>query len=287
MMGYAGDFGMRGMKLFVDPRLREAGRAAAIASQPVARWFGGWTKDVRGEADAIVAAAVEQGALAQLVVYNIPGRDSGGHSAGGAESSAAYRAWIDELAAGIGRRQAIVILEPDALPQLETLGKADQEKRLADLSYAVERFAGQTDAIIYIDAGHSAWHDVDIMARRLQQANVARARGFSLNVSNFRRTEEAVAYGDTIARKLGGKHYVVDTGRNGQGPPPDIGEWWFNPPGRGLGRHPSTNPEVGEYIDAYLWIKTPGESDGATNGGPPAGEWFEEYAQMLIANAVQ
>jgi endoglucanase len=281
----ASDSGVRGAKLYVDLRLNETGRPGAIASQPVARWFGEWTGDVRTKVDEVVSSATEKHALAQLVAYDIPGRDGGGYSAGGAGSSAVYRAWIDEFAVGIGRRQAIVILEPDALAQLQTLSNTDQTTRLADLAYATEKLATQTGAIIYIDAGHSAWHDVGTMARRLQQANVERARGFALNVSNFQRTEATVAYGDALARELGGKHYVIDTGRNGQGPQPDAGERWINPYGRGLGVRPTTNPEIGRYADAFLWIKTPGESDGTANGGPPAGEWFEAYAQMLIANA--
>jgi endoglucanase len=64
------------------------------------------------------------------------------------------------------------------------------------------------------------------------------------------------------------------------------GEWWINLPGCGLGVRPTTNPGLGNYVDAYLWVKTPSESDGSANGGPPAGEWFEAYAQKLIANAV-
>lgn len=31
-------------------------------------------------------------------------------------------------------------------------------------------------------------------------------------------------------------------------------------------------------LDAYLWIKRPGESDGECRGGPAAGQWWPEYA---------
>ena len=31
-------------------------------------------------------------------------------------------------------------------------------------------------------------------------------------------------------------------------------------------------------VDAFLWIKTPGESDGTCSGGPAAGKWWGEYA---------
>ncbi|WP_081596384.1 glycoside hydrolase family 6 protein [Cellulomonas massiliensis] len=98
-------------------------------------------------------------------------------------------------------------------------------------------------------------------------------------------------------------HGVVDTSRNGQGywtaPPGKYtdAETWCNPPGRGLGQAPTLS--TGDpYIDANLWIKIPGESDGqclrGTSGpedpergmvDPAAGQWFEEMARELVANA--
>ncbi|AGP54331.1 glycoside hydrolase family 6 protein [Streptomyces rapamycinicus] len=101
------------------------------------------------------------------------------------------------------------------------------------------------------------------------------------------------------------KHYVTDTSRNGQGPwtpraahhrHNDV-QSWCNPPGRGLGRRPTTS--TGEaLLDAALWVKTPGESDGrclrGTDGpldpvrgtvNPEAGEWFPEQALELVRYA--
>ena len=72
------------------------------------------------------------------------------------------------------------------------------------------------------------------------------------------------------------KHFVIDTSRNGQGPwtapagaYPDP-EVWCNPPDRGAGAVPSTTTG-NALIDAYLWIKVPGECDGKCyrgTGGP-------------------
>jgi endoglucanase len=98
--------------------------------------------------------------------------------------------------------------------------------------------------------------------------------------------------------------FVVDTSRNGVGPwlPPAYPDPqdWCNPPDRGLGYRPTAdtgNP----LIDAYLWVKIPGESDGECTRGlgpagttidpewglidPPAGEWFPEMALDLVHNA--
>ena len=38
-------------------------------------------------------------------------------------------------------------------------------------------------------------------------------------------------------------------------------------------------------LDAFVWIKRPGESDGTCNGGPPAGSWWPEYALGLAQRA--
>jgi endoglucanase len=76
-------------------------------------------------------------------------------------------------------------------------------------------------------------------------------------------------------------HFVIDTSRNGKGPK---GTRWCNPPGRGLGAPPTT--ETGNpLVDAFLWIKTPGESDGECNGAPKAGQWWPRYALGLARRA--
>ena len=98
--------------------------------------------------------------------------------------------------------------------------------------------------------------------------------------------------------------FVIDTSRNGQGTwtapathPAGDPQVWCNPPGRGLGLRPTAN--TGQpLLDAYLWVKTPGQSDGQcyrwTSGpldpvrnmaDPAAGQWFPEMALELVENA--
>lgn len=267
--------------LYVDPYHLSLGRPAAITSQPIARWFGDWNSDITGEVAEYVNGAAASGQLGVIVAYNIPARDCGGYSAGGVGSYEAYRTWIRGLAAGIGQHQVMVVLEPDALAGMDCLNSTDQQQRLANLSDAVAVLSG-TGALTYIDAGNAVWQSVGTMASRLQQANVAAAQGFSLNVSNFIATSPSASYGAAVAAAIGGKHFIIDTSRNGNGPAP--GYAWCNPAGRALGIRPTTS--VSEpYLDAYLWIKFPGESDGTCNGGPAAGEWFAGHAQELISNA--
>ena len=132
---------------------------------------------------------------------------------------------------------------------------------------------------------------------------------------------------------------LIDTGRNGWGgpgrpaaasPSTDLETFvdesrvdrrihasnWCNQVGAGLGERPRAAPAAG--IDAYLWVKPPGESDGSSTfggdgsdkgyepmcdptyggnsrngnhpsgakaGAPPAGEWFSEQFRELMANA--
>jgi endoglucanase len=129
-------------------------------------------------------------------------------------------------------------------------------------------------------------------------------------------------------------HFLVDTSRNGRGPL-DVSPFgaapydqpagvlggltsgnWCNPFGAGLGLRPTANTGV-SLLDAYLWVKIPGESDGSCDiaGGarawdytqydpwgvtgdaqnhfdplwgmvdPNAGAWFPQQALQLAQNA--
>ena len=286
-----------GAKWFLDPnsnarrqadawrssRSADAAQIDKIAGQPQADWFGDWSGDVKSAVSARVGQISAAGALPVLVAYDIPLRDCGSYSAGGATSAAAYKTWIRAFAAGIGTRRAIVVLEPDALAGMGCLSVADQQTRLALISDAVSVLGAQPGVSTYIDAGNSTWQSAATMASRLQSAGIAGARGFSLNVSNYLTTSTQLAYGDQLSSLVGGKHFIVDTSRNGLGPTAD-GQW-CNAPGRALGNRP-TAATGDAKADALFWIKRPGESDGACNGGPAAGQWWADYALGLAKRAV-
>lgn len=273
---------LSGMQFYVDPNSSAKGRVDAIANQPTARWFGGWNSDIRADANNLVTNAHAQGRVPTLVAYNIPQRDCGSYSAGGANSDGGYRSWIGGFAAGIGQRKAVVILEPDAVSGLDCLSPTDQATRLSLLNEAVSTLKSQTQAVIYIDAGNARWHPATVMADRLSRAGLGAADGFSLNVSNFITSNENIAFGNTLSNLVGDKHYVIDTSRNGNGPTAD--SQWCNPRGRKLGAAPTASTGHA-LVDAYLWIKMPGESDGSCNGGPSAGVWWQEYALELAKNS--
>jgi endoglucanase len=291
---------LRSARLHVDPQSQArqemarhrddpaALRALAkIAGQPQSVWFGDWvpTDRVRAQVARTTTAAAQRRAVASIVLYAVPGRDCGSFSAGGLSGPRPYAAWVRQVAAGIGTRRTIVVLEPDGLAQLDCLSPALRAQRLAMLRDAVAALRRAPGAVVYLDAGHARWHDVGTMAGRLRSAGVVGARGFALNVSNFGRTADEVRYGDRLAAAVGsGARYVVDTSRNGRGPASgDLS--WCNPTGRGLGDRPTTRPGPAR-ADAYLWIKTVGQSDGECGRGEPrAGTWWPSYAISLAARA--
>jgi endoglucanase len=253
-----------------------------IARTAQAVWFNGWHTDVASATSKYVSAAAAAGALPVLVAYNIPQRDCGSYSAGGSSSAEAYISWMRAFASGIGARRAVVILEPDALAGMNCLSTTDRARRVSLLGQAIDILKANTQTVVYLDAGHARWIGASEMANRLKSANVARADGFSLNVSNFLVNAENVSYGSTISSLVGGKHFVIDTSRNGQGA--TATNEWCNPAGRGLGVSP-TAATGHPLVDALLWIKRPGESDGTCNGGPAAGKWWADYALGLAQRA--
>jgi endoglucanase len=285
-----------GRRFYVDPdsaarrqaadwrasRPADAAQMDKIAAQPQAAWFGGWNTDVAADVRALVDRAQAAGRVPALVAYNIPQRDCGAYSAGGASSADAYRAWIRGLADGIGTRTAAVLLEPDALAGIGCLSAADRDRRLALLRDAVAVLSAHPGVSVYLDGGHAHWQPAAEMASRLRAAGVADAQGFFLNVSNFVASSDNASYGAQVASLTDGKHFVIDTSRNGLGPAAD-GDW-CNPPGRALGLRPGSTTGVSRQ-DANLWIKRPGESDGPCHGGPAAGQWWADYALGLAQRA--
>ncbi|MEV7088632.1 glycoside hydrolase family 6 protein [Streptomyces sp. NPDC093085] len=259
-----------------------AAQIGKIAEQPVAEWVVPDNAEAQTKGFTEAAAKADREAL--LVLYNIPHRDCGQFSKGGAADGDAYRAWVDQVAQGIGDRRATVILEPDAVLHLVDGCTPQQfhEERYDLLKGAVERLKKQPATTVYLDAGNAGWQTPDALYEPLQRAGIAAADGFSVNVSNFYATDASEDFGKRLSAKVGGKPFVIDTSRNGNGPYTggDPAENWCNPPGRALGERPTVR--TGDpLVKAYLWIKRPGESDGDCKGGPKAGEWYPKYALEL------
>jgi len=205
---------------------------------------------------------------------------------------------------------------------------------------------------MYIDSGHGGWlgweNNMAAYAQIINSLNVnGKFRGFATNVANYQPLGLACPQFDWCLNNahpsdpccadpchLEGQYnpsnnehnyvlelartfssispkFIIDTGRNGvAGMRSDCANW-CNIRGAGIGLVPSTNTSD-PNIDAYFWLKTPGESDGCTqtlpNGqqclrfdsfcgssdsigsqqgeprSPVAGQWFDYEVQMLAKN---
>ncbi len=252
-----------------------------IAAQSQALWLDNPDPSaVRDQVSGLVSAAESQHAIPVLVTYAIPKRDCrAGVSGGGAQDFATYRDWVDNVAQGLGTATAVVVVEPDALAELECLAPPEQADRIAGLAYAgTTLHTHDPHARVYFDAGNSHWKSARTMVDRLRQVGVGRSGdGIALNVANFNPTSNEVRYGNEILRRLSDPRLamVIDTSRNGNGPSP--AHQFCDPPGRRLGESPTADTRT-RGVDAYLWIKHPGQSDGC-RAAP--GQFLPDYAYQL------
>ncbi len=254
-----------------------------IASQPATRWLSNFNvSTVESEVSGYVGAAVSAGRLPALTLYGIPNRDCGGASAGGAPDLATYQTWVNNIARGLAGRTTVVILEPDSLALLTCLNSSEITARSQALATAT-RTLKAAGAKVYLDAGHSAWNSAAEQAGRLAAAGVADGDGFYTNASNFQPTASEAAYGRAIisalnGRGISGKRQVIDTSRNGGA----SGDWCGDDnTDRRIGQYPTTATNDAN-IDAYLWIKPPGEADGCRY---TAGSFQPDLAYSLASSA--
>jgi endoglucanase len=270
-------------ELEAEGKSDSAEAASVIAEEPVAIWLSSFY-DEEELVDLIernITRAEKYGTTPVFVTYDIPNRDCGGESAGGAESDAEYLEWNQLVVDNIRGHRAVILVEPDSVGHISTCPEQAVD-RTDTLRAAV---AAMYDAGIpaYLDGGNSTWVDAQTMADRLKASGIDEARGFFTNVANYNTEDAERAYAEELADLVGGDvHYVIDVGRNGTG-------WrgtWCNGEGAGLGRSPRV-AVTGNRIDAFLWVKTPGASDGRCTGGPAAGKWFPTYAEDLVSNRAE
>ncbi len=276
-----------------------------------------------------------------FVLYDLPGRDCNAEASAGeldvnAAGEARYQhSYVDVIAAAFRAhpdQRIAMILEPDSLSNLVTnLGTpkcqaaADIYKR--GIAYAITKLS-LPNVFLYLEAAHAGWlgwpknlaRSVPLYKEVLAMAGGAeRIRGFALDVSNYDPAKDPSApprvpeyaasdelgYAGDLAKALTkagitGKGFVIDTGRDGRANIRTAAGNWCNIKGAGLGERPRANPAP--KIDAYLYIKVPGESDGtsdanaprfdpncasddATPGAPQAGKMFDAFLIDLLKNA--
>jgi endoglucanase len=275
----------RGARLFVDnqtagarwQRAHGAGWLDPITTRPQAHWLNG-PQDLAGVPD-LAARARRQRALLVLVAYYIPNR--GCSSSGqGASTSRHYRRWIDRLVDHLGSTRAAVVVEPDAVA-----ADCFDTRRAILLKHTLRRLAG-AGQYVYLDAGHARWRSTGEMAQRLLRAGIQYAQGFSVNVANRQTTRQSYQWGRELSDLLGRREFVIDSSRNGLGPPPDEpdrDDEWCNPRRQALGQAPTTETSM-PGLAALLWVKLPGESDGIC-GGETSYLFSPTQARRLTVNS--
>ncbi|MEU7913222.1 glycoside hydrolase family 6 protein [Microbispora bryophytorum] len=312
-------------------RKADAALMRALAAAPHSVNLNMPVAEVRDTVTSTMRLAAAHDAVPVFLTDYIPLTDC---SDRGAPDERAYRDWIDQVAAVIGAGRAVVVLEPNSLTKVPgtdncpTGGTAGTAERYRELAYAVDRLGALPHTAVYLDGGIQGWPEsVADIADRLVKAAIGRADGFYLNSSDFQPTDSLLRYGERLSRcvyllrtKGGGTcadaeidavpadapltHFVIDTSRNGKGvwdAPEDKyadPQLWCNPPGRGVGRRPTTDTG-NELADAFLWIRHPGESNGrCLRGGsgpedpvynqvaPVGGTWWPSLALDRARNAV-
>jgi endoglucanase len=247
--------------------IKNAFLLSAMLAQGHAVWF---TKGTPAQVQRDVRETMFEAALQRrvpvLVAYNLPFRDCGQYSSGGARNTADYLAWIDGFAKGIGSGKALVILEPDGLglvpgegctvsdADLAAAGLASQAEantaRYDQLNGAVDRLEQQQNVSVYLDATHPGWLNVGDASTRLVHAGVQRAEGFFLNASNYQYTANNVFYGTWISDCIA---YATSVSPGDYGGCPN--QYWDGGPATGWD---------GDALDTYqVWSDQPYSSTRA------------------------
>jgi cellulose 1,4-beta-cellobiosidase len=276
-----------------------------------------------------------------IVVYDLPERDCSAESSAGElkadeNGEARYRTeFIDPIAAQFKAhpdQPIAVVLEPDSLGNMATnmaIPKCQKARSIYKngIVYALKAFK-LPNVSVYLDAAHAGWLGWDdnrakiakVFKQVLGEAGGPHmSRGFATNISNYTHLSNRdgavleptnpcpneLAYVRTLRKTLemyGFRNhgFIVDTSRNGKGGIRDKWGDWCNIKGAGLGERPRADPAPD--IDAYWWVKPPGESDGSSDpqgprfdpmcagknaapNAPQAGQWFEAYFMDLVRNA--
>jgi endoglucanase len=282
---------------------RDAELMLKIARNPQFKWWGRWA----GETNPAKALSwwlgrmekQQPGAVPQLVVARHEGKKcSPTYLGGGARGDARYRAWIRNFARVVGNRRVVIAFEPDSIGTVDCLARHRRTARYAMLRYGVDVLSRLPNATIYIEGGASDWEHPRVVARKLRRVGIEKVRGFMVNATHKDWTKNSVQHCLDVSRLLGGKHCIVNTSHNGNGPL-HYRKWidrsrrlwrritvWCNPPNEALGPAPtSTDVTRPDVVDGYFWIERPGFSNGFCNGGPKTGAWWKERALLLARRA--
>jgi cellulose 1,4-beta-cellobiosidase len=296
----------------------------------------GWLDQAKQQQDASGVPT-----MTLIVVYDLPERDCSAESSAGElradeNGEARYRTeFIDPITAQFKahpHQPIAVVLEPDSLGNMATnmsIPKCQKARSIYKdgIVYAIKSFH-LPNVSVYLDAAHAGWLGWDdnrakiarVFKQVLSEAGGPQMiRGFATNTANYTHLSNRdgavlepsnpcpneLTYVKTLRKTMemyGFKNhgFIVDTSRNGKGQIRKKWGDWCNIAGAGLGERPRADPAPG--VDAYWWVKPPGESDGSSDANgprfdvmcagesaakdaPQAGKWFEAYFMDLVHNA--
>jgi endoglucanase len=203
-----------------------------------------------------------------------------------------FRRQIDEVAAGVGNRPAVFLLEIDGLGSSRcVIHSAARSVYEADLRYEIDKISALPHTVVYMEGGYSDSNSPAYTAGVLNAIGIRKIRGFYTNDTHLQWTAKEAKWAQRVSAKTHGAHFLINTSENGQGPklnphPITQGvENLCNPPGRGLGPKPTTSTPFA-HSDGFVWQHVPGNSSGC-GGGPPGGTFWLAKAVGLASRANQ
>ncbi|CUA71458.1 hypothetical protein RSOLAG22IIIB_09573 [Rhizoctonia solani] len=317
-----------------------AARAAKVAQVPTFIWISD-TSAVNTISEYLkdasdIQKSTGQKQIVQLVVYNLPDRDCSAKASDGElhlnnAGEARYEAYIKAVASQLQRYPDVSVaisLEPDSIGNMVTNlsvpkcgNAAPAQKRLIGLAIALLQLPNVS---IYLDGGHGGWlgwpanlaPTAAVLGEILNNAKThnanATVRGLGTNVSNYnglgnqeQQGRDELKYINDLAPLLTAvgypAHFIVDQGRSGNQEAARDGGDWCNFKYAGFGPRPSaTTPSP--LVDAIVWVKPGGESDGTSDPSSPrydttctsatsyvpspeAGDWNSDIFGLLIEQA--
>jgi cellulose 1,4-beta-cellobiosidase len=311
-------------------------KISKVADIPTFTWFDTMSKV--SQLPGYLTAAGSQ--ILQIVVYDLPNRDCHANASNGElfynqNGAALYQQYVDGIVAAVKAAPGstvVAVVEPDSLANLVTnlsdsRCSSVQDQYKASVTYALKALSS-AGIYSYMDAGHAGWlgwpANISPAATMFTQiwTNAGKSsyiRGLATNVANYNALSAAspdpvtqgnnnydeIHYINALAPMLssGGwsAKFLVDQGRSGKQNIRSAWGNWCNIKNAGFGTRPTTSTGS-EYIDAIVWVKPGGESDGTSNtsatrydsmcGGtdakipaPEAGQWFQAYFVDLVNNA--
>lgn len=214
---------------YVSSTGEEQAQLAKIALRPKTKWFGSWIPDdqITGKVASYVAAsqAGDPEALVQMALFRMsPWEGEACERRSTAAEKSSYKAWMRNVAAGIGSAPALVVMQPD-MPFFWCAPDRGAKARL--LTYATRILSELPRTEVYLDAGAADWckqgtaQQPAHCATLLTKVGIQYARGFALDSTHYTGPVENIRHGSAIAEELarrgfGDRKFIIDTAKSGR-----------------------------------------------------------------------